>query len=424
MKNINFSNSVDIRYIRTDKFTRNLISVNFIVPLSENASRNALLCGVLRAGNNKYRDLSQINRFLEENYGATFASSVAKTGENQIVRLSCSFIADKYALDSTGITDNMIEFFTGMILDPLVENGEFKKEYVDTERKNLIDRINRRINNKAGYAINKCISEMCADEAFAIDELGDPEVISQITPKELYDAYRDLLTNSKVLVIGSGSLTEAQLLGFVNGIFNFERSGSLSDTLFVEEAEDVTEITNELDVNQSVLCLGFRIGAKSYSDNRFSYMVFNAVFGASPISYLFMNVREKLSLCYFCSSALNMQKGTMVVYAGIAKENKKKTYDEILNQLERIRNGDISDEDMESAYKMLINQYQTVTDDLFSTDSYYLNSYIGKLEISEKEFIAGISSVTKDDVIRCAKKVSLDTVYFLTSSEKESEGDD
>jgi predicted Zn-dependent peptidase len=153
-------------------------------------------------------------------------------------------------------------------------------------------------------------------------------------------------------------------------------------------------------------------------------MVFNAVFGASPISYLFMNVREKLSLCYFCSSALNMQKGTMVVYAGIANENKKKTYDEILNQLERIRNGDISDEDMESAYKMLINQYQTVTDDLFSTDSYYLNSYIGKLEISEKEFIAGISSVTKDDVIRCAKKVSLDTVYFLTSSEKESGGDD
>jgi len=417
LKSINYSDSVDVRYIRTDKFTRNLISVNFIVPINENASKNALLCGVLRSGNKNYKDRTEINRFLEENYGATLASSVAKTGENQIVRLSCSFIADRFALDSTGVTDNMIKFFSGIITEPLIENGGFKKEYVDTERKNLIDRINRRINNKAGYAINKCISAMCEEEAFSIDELGDPELIAKITPNDLYEAYNELLSNSKVLVIGSGSLSEEQLLGFVAGIFKKDRKGSLGDTLFVEEAEDVTEITDELDINQSVLCMGFRTGAKDYSDNRFAYMMFNAVYGASPISYLFMNVREKLSLCYFCSSSLNMQKGIMVVYAGIAKENKKKAYDEILKQLDRIRNGDISDEDMDGALKMLINQYQTVTDELFSTDTYYLNSYIGGQEISADEFISGISAVTKDDIRKCAEKITLDTVYFLTSSE-------
>jgi predicted Zn-dependent peptidase len=152
-------------------------------------------------------------------------------------------------------------------------------------------------------------------------------------------------------------------------------------------------------------------------------MMFNAVYGASPISYLFMNVREKLSLCYFCSSSLNAQKGLLLVYAGISKENKQKAYDEIIKQLDRIKNGDISEEDMDGARKMLVNQYLTVTDELFSSDSYYLNSYMGNQEISTEEYIAAINAVTADDIKACARKLSLDTVYFLTSPNESKDGE-
>ncbi len=423
MQKIRYSDSIDIRYVNTEKFTRNLISVNFILPLDRNPSENALLSGVMRAGNATYKNQTEINKFLEENYGATFSSAVVKIGENQIVRFSTSFIADKYALDNASVADNMIGFLVDMISNPLITDGGFDKDIMRTESNNLIDRIKRRINHKAGYAIGKCIEVMCADELYSIDELGQPEEISAITPNELYDAYKKLMRESKVLIVGSGAFDSGRLTDLAEKLFADTRTGEVTPTLFVESAEDVTDITAEMAVNQSILCLGFRLGSKSYTDNRFAYMMLNAVYGASPISYLFMNVREKLSLCYFCSSSLNTQKGLLLVYAGISKENKQKAYDEIIRQLDRIKGGDISEEDMDGARKMLVNQYLTVTDELFSSDSYYLNSYMGNQEISKEEFIEGINSVTAEDIKTCAQKLSLDTVYFLTSPDDLKDGE-
>ena len=409
-------NGAEIKIVNTEKFTRNIMSVNFFVPLGDDASRNALLSRVMGLGTSKYKTLQELNEFLEINYGATFNVSVGKKGDNQLIRFSTSFLPDSFALEGEKITEIMTEFLHDAIRNPLILDSSFKHDILDIEKQNLINRINSRINNKRRYALYRCTEEMCSNEIYGIDELGIPEEIQKITLNDLKIQWEKLLGNSKVYISCVGRFDNGKIYHFAEKLLDFERRSDINKTLYITKATKIKTIEEPLEVNQSILAMGYRLGSLNYSDHMFSYMMFNSIFGGNTTSFLFMNVREKLSLCYYCSSMLDRLKGLMLVYAGISAENKDKTYNEITAQLKRICEGDITEEDIADARRDLINRFKEMSDGLTSLEEYYLNCFIGENEMSLDEVIAGLNAVTKEDIVIVANLVTLDTVYFLTDN--------
>ncbi|MDF2685691.1 MAG: putative Zn-dependent peptidase, partial [Clostridia bacterium] len=402
-----------VRLFNTDKFTRNVISVSFLTPLKENAAKNALLAGVMKLASEKYKTLNDVNKFLENNYGATYIANVGKKGESQLIRFSVSFIADCYALEKENISSNMMDFLYEMIRMPLITDGAFKSEYVNTEKLNLINNIKARKNNKRSYARDNCIKNMCKNEAYGLDELGDIKDVEAITPQQLKEQYDKILKTSNVVVSCFGRFEKENVEEWIDKLFDFKHNNIQIDTEYIKKADKINEVIEDMQVNQSILVFGFRLGIENYKDHMFSLIMFNVIFGGGPTSRLFLNVREKLSLCYYCSSDIDRLKGLMLVSAGISKENKLKTQEEILSQLSLMQKGEITTEDLDDAYKILEYSYEQTQDNLYALEGYYLNSFIGDSSLTVEEVLDGLKKVTVEDVKNAACLCTPDTVYFL-----------
>lgn len=413
MIKINIKNDIQVSLYKTDKFTRNVISVSFLTPLNENAANNALLVAVMRLANDKYQTLNDVNKYLENNYGATYTVNVGKKGENQLVRFSISFIANCYTLENEDITKNMMEFLYEMIRKPLIIDDAFKSDFVKIEKLNLINNIKSRKNNKRSYAKDNCIKNMCKNETYSLDELGEINDIEAITPEQLKEHYDKLLKTSNLIVSCFGRFDENAIKEWADKLFDFSHNNITIKTQYIKKAEKVNDYNEDMQVNQSILVMGFRLGIENYQDHMFSLIMFNIIFGGGPNSRLFLNVREKLSLCYYCSSEIDRLKGIMLVSAGISKENKKKTIDEVLAQLSLLQKGEITDEDIENAYKTVVYSFEQTQDNLYALEGYYLNSFIGESNLTVEEVLKGIKTVTAEDIKNAAFLCTLDTVYFL-----------
>jgi len=416
---------IELRLLNTDKFTRNSLSVNFLVKLDENASKNALLAAVMKITSKKYPTINALNDYLERLYGATFSASVSKKGEMQMICFGVSFIADCFAISGENITEKMMQFLADMIFEPLLINHSFKDEIVKTEKINLINKIQSRVNDKFSYANTRCIETMCEDEAYSLDELGKIEEIEKLNGSDLYEQYHNLIKNSKVIVFGMGRFDEDNVKNWVTKQFDFERKSVEISTKYIEKASKIKEKDENMAINQSKLVLGFRIGSKDYEDHMFSYIMFHIIYGGSPNSRLFLNVREKLSLCYYCSSRVDRLKGTMLVYSGVENKNRQLAQDEILLQLKQMTDvKNITQTDMDNALKTAENDYGQLSDSPASMETYYINCIIGNSCLTVSELVEGLRNVTAGDVVRVAKLISLDTIYCLNGTEIADENND
>lgn len=421
MIKIKTKNDIQIRLLNTDKFTRNVISVSFLTPLNENAAKNALLAGVMKLANEKYKTLNEVNKFLESKYGATYIVNVGKKGENQLLRFSVSFIADCYALEKENVSKSMMDFLYEMIRMPLITNGAFKTDYVNTEKLNLINNIKARKNNKRSYAKDSCIKNMCKNEDYGLDELGEIKDVEAITPQQLKEQYDIVLRNSNVVVSCLGRFEKEDVEEWTDKLFDFKHNNIKISTEYIKKADKINEVIENMQVNQSILVIGFRLGIENYEDNMFSLIMFNTIFGGGPTSKLFLNVRERLSLCYYCSSEIDRLKGIMLVSAGISKENKLKTQEEIFAQLSSMQKGEITADELEDAYKTLEYSYEQTQDNLYALEGYYLNCFIGNSSLSVEEVLENFKKVTVEDIKKAACLCTPDTVYFLNGATEETE---
>lgn len=420
------SDGIGLNIIETDKFKTNYLSVNIITPLSrETAAYGALLMQVLERGCKKYDTLAKISERLDNLYSANVYSRNYIRGEAQILGFAAEILDNEYAPDGTDILSGAVDMIGELLLDPLLdESGKaFTEAYVNSEKANLIDAIRAKINNKNSYAVFRCREEMCKGEAYGVSETGREEDVLPITPAALYDYYRDLLAHSKIEIYYVGKGGETLLRDRFSDLFKgISRGPALAvTTQVIRTVDSVKNVVEEQPVVQGKLCLGFRTGMTLRDGNFHVFSLFNELFGGSPTSKLFMNVREKLSLCYYCSSIPESHKGVMIVTAGIENANRALAEQEILAQLDNLRAGKISDEEMENARRSLENAYLEITDSAASVETWYFSrSLAGRCE-SPAEYAGKLASVTREEIVAAARGIALDTVYFMRGTAKTEE---
>lgn len=414
------NDNITMRYIPMEKLKTTTVGVYIHRKLTaEEASLNALLPYVLKSGCGLCRSTGEIARYLENLYGADLGAGILKKGEDQIIYFDAETISDKYTPGGEKLLKDLLKLLISMIFDPVCENGCFKKAFVDLEKKNAVDRIESVINDKRTYAQIRCTEEMCKGEPFALSKLGTVDGINKITPESLYAHYKKIITGSHIDIFVCGDADVNTVIDELKQTaLPFEKA-ELPVSALCKKGGGVKAITERLEVTQGKLCMGFKTGVSGSDKDYAALVVANSIFGSGAHSKLFNNVREKLSLCYYASSAIDMFKGLMLVNAGIEFENYQKAYDEILVQLEAVKKGDISDFEFESAVNALENSYRSAYDDPRFMQNLQLGENLIGTDYSVADRIEMIKSVTKDDVVAVMSKTELDTVYFLTGSEEQ-----
>ena len=415
------ANGIYFNTVHETKFKANLISIRFVVPLSaDTAAKNALLFPVLLRGSEHYPDIGKIRREEESIYDTGISDSVYKRGDLQILELRMNLLENQYAIDGMDITGRAMALLEDILFHPVTENGAFRGEYVESEKRMLIDDIRAQVNDNRRYATMRLVEEMFEGDAFGLSELGTAEAVSAVCPGCLMAQYREVLARARVEIFAVGNFDfEALSERFAAMFAKVSRTEPypLETTVLAKPREKVKTVYEHQNITQGKLSLGFFTG-HSVSDGDYHVMqVLNTVYGAGVTSKLFLNVREKLSLCYYCSSSENGQKGYMTVNSGIEFANEKKAVDEILAQLDHMKNGEITEGEIADAKLALIDSAGRVGDSTNSLMNWYFACVMNEEILTPEEKIERFRAVTKDEIVRMAQDIKLDTYYFLCGKE-------
>ena len=344
---------IKLHEIQTDKFKTNLIAVFLTMPITrENVTKNALISAVLRRGSKNMPTLAQISKDMEEMYGASLDCGIDKTGDNQVLKFYIETINDKYIPQKNeNILKKSIEKLLEIIFNPLIENNAFKKEYIEQEKENIKRIIKGKTDNKARYAFDRCLEEMYKNKPYGLYKYGYIEDLEKITAESLYEYYKKMISKCKIDIFVSGNIDEVTEM-----IKNNENIQKLSDRELqyilnkIERKEKVEEkeIIEEMDVTQGKIVIGLDLHLEN-ENQMYDTVVYNAILGGSANSKMFQEVREKASLAYTAGSNYIRYKSNIFIKCGIEIKNYQKAMEIIQKQLEDMKNGIFTDEDIENA---------------------------------------------------------------------------
>lgn len=406
---------VDLHIISAPKFKTNLLSVYFNIPLKrETVTYAALLPSVLKRGSVDYPTMKDMSRRLDDLYSASVSAGVRMKGDGEVLYFTAEYISDRFIGEN--LTSKIAKFLHSFIFSPLTEDGGFNKEYTKSEKINLRNAISGLVNDKKAYAEFKCREAMFGKDGYGMFEAGYAEDLDEITPQSLYKFYCDVLKNAKIDIFISGTLDEASISEterILGSAFEPREANYIGTLIASSDDVSLKNVTEDADVVQSKLCMGMRCGTEPVGDEFYAITLASCIFGGSPFSKLFANVREKLSLAYYAVARYSRFKSVMMISSGIQTENFKAAYDEIMLQFKKMQDGEIDDFEIESAKKYLANAYNSLSDSLYGMEDYYLSQCIMGSTQSIEELLDGVLSVDKKRVCEVMKKVKPDTVYFL-----------
>ncbi len=416
IQNIELGKGISLRMFNTDKFKTNLISVYIRLPLCrDTVTRAALIPSVLKRGTEKYPSMTQLSKRLEELYGATLSSGITKRGDMELIKFSVHYVADSFI--SGSIMPEVVDVIKQYVLCPKTVNGAFDPEFVAQEKENLKSFIQGLVNDKKEYARVRANEVMFEGDPYGIFEYGYVEDLDGIDEKNLYSFYKELINNCEIDIFTSGSFEAEKMERELKEAFSVlgDRKAEAIETKLAEVEENISvkEVIEEMPVSQSKLCMGFNCGISPKSDEYSAFLLFSCIYGGSPFSKLFNNVRERLSLAYYVFSAVDMHKASMKISSGIEASKFDAAYDEIMAQLDKMKKGEFSDEEIISAKKYIETGMGSTKDSLHATEDFYMNRVILGSDESIDDVLARINNVKRDDIINVANTVQLDTIYLL-----------
>lgn len=411
-------NGIGVYNIKSNRFKTNTINIFFQDDLKESSvALNALFPSVLRRGCKSLPTIKDINLYLEELYGAVFDCGIVKKGERQIIQFYLEYISDKYTSESHSAFEKALSFLLNIIYMPALRNGSFNEQYVEQEKKNLRMLIEGRTNDKVQYSVDRCYELMCKDEPFGLYEYGTVKQIENVTSAELYKHYKEKVNTLPMDIFITGELNKSDIDILKKSLNSINRSTlkGLTTGIIKKCVNKVSYYEDAMDVNQAKLSMGFRTNITSHEDDYYSLLVYNGILGGGMHSKLFQNVREKAGLAYYVFAGLEKFKGLMIIGSGIDNKERDHVKELILKQLEEIREGNITDYEFEATIKSLETSIQSLKDSQLQVVDFYLSQLISQTHDTMEGLLGKIQKVTKQDVINVAKKIQLDTVYFLKS---------
>ena len=420
-KIVSLQNGVEGLFIQNSRFNTTSISCNFYLPLKkETVADNALLPFILTSQSREYPDFSALNLKLDKLYGARLDASTEKYGDCQLLSMRISVINDRFTFDSDSLVKAACDMLLGLIFEPSVENNAFMYDDVEREKRKAIEHIKGEMAEKRVYAKNRLISEMYKGDAYGISKCGTVSQVEEITGEALYEAWVNMLKSAFVRVQVVGESLPNKFFEAVAEKFNTVCREDITDYRLCKPAVPTNKIKTvfeKMDVQQGKLVLGFTSEMYGDDDVSLPLMIMCDIFGGGPYSRLFTNVREKMSLCYYCSASSVRYKGLLTVDSGVEWQNADKARDEILNQLEIIKKGEFSDFEFESSIKSVCDSLKGYYDSQNSIDLWYALKINNRQLYSPEDIIEKIKAITREDVIYAARGVKLHTVYKLLPKE-------
>ena len=419
IKNIEIKKGINLHIIKTNKFKTNLLAAFLSTPLSkENVTKNALIPAVLRRGSKNMPSQDQISIVLEEMYGSTFDCGIDKIGDDQVLKFYLETINNEFLPDNEDTLSRAIDILLEVVFNPLINNNEFNKEYVESEIKNLKQVIDGRKDSKATYAYERCIEEMYKDMPYSLYKYGNIEDLEDIDKKNLYERYKDLINNCKIDIFVSGNIEE----DIKEKIISNENIQTLKERKAVyiinnkesrqKEEKQEQEVSESMDINQGKLIIGLDILQENDLD-KYTALIYNAILGGIPTSKMFQNVREKNSLAYTASSSFIRQKANVYIKCGIDIENYEKALEIIKEQLEDMKKGEFTDKNIEEAKTNIISTINFIPEEQDTELIYYFSQELSGYEMGYEEYIEKINSITKENIIDLANRIQVNTIYFL-----------
>ena len=417
-KQIEIKKGIKLNVIQTNKFKTNLIAIMLTTKLDrENVTKNALIPAVLRRGTKTLKTQEEINKKLEEMYGASLDCVLDKTGDNQVLKFYIESVNDEFLPEnSENMLKESLENLLEFVLNPYLENDGFKKEYVEQEKENLKQIIEGKIDNKARYALDRCIEEMYKDQPYGLYKYGYIEDMKNINENNLYEYYKKIINNCKIDIFVSGIVDEE----LENIIKENENIKKLQDRIpeynkieiSAKKSEKENYVQDSMEVTQGKLIIGMDLDVDN-EDLRYDIMIYNCIFGGSANSKLFQNVREKASLAYTASSSYYRFKNNIFINCGIEIKNYDKALEIIKQQIEDMKNGDFTEEEVENAKNGIIASIKTIDDEQDTEITYFFSQELSNSKCNIEQYMNNIKAVTREKVIDIANKVSINTVYFL-----------
>lgn len=404
-----------LRCCTDTRFKTGCLSLQMVRPMSrQEASANALLSAVLLRGTEHYPDLRDITLHLDDLYGATVGSLVRRVGDYQTTGLYCSFTEDRYALNGDKILEPVMDFLKEVLRRPKLENGVFCESYVEGEKKNLLAAMEAQKNDKRAYAASQLLKYMCANDPTGIPRYGEPEDVQALHAVGLYDHYQRILRESRIDIFYVGSQKPDHMAQILQRVFEgIDRNyvNLPAQTPFHTTAP--TRQEERMEVAQGKLQMGFVSESTLNTPDFVPMQVFNTVFGGGMTSKLFMNVREKMSLCYDIGSVYQGGKGILTVGAGMDHQMAETVEKEILCQLESCRQGEITAMELESAKASLLSSLQSIHDSPSSIENYYSTAALSGMQLSIADYIRQVQDVTVSRLAELAQKLQLHSVFLL-----------
>lgn len=417
-KQIEIKKGIKLNVIQTNKFKTNLIAIMLTTKLDrENVTKNALIPAVLKRGTKTLKTQEEINKKLEEMYGASLDCGLDKTGDNQVLKFYIETVNDEFLpQNSEDMLKKSLEQIFEFVFNPYLENDGFKKEYVEQEKENLKQIIEGKIDNKARYALDRCIEEMYKNQPYGLYKYGYIEDMKNINENNLYEYYKKIINNCKIDIFVSGIVDEE----LENIIKENENIKKLQDRIpeynkieiLAKKSEKENVVQESMEVTQGKLIIGMDLDVDN-EDLRYDIMIYNCIFGGSANSKLFRNVREKASLAYTANSSYYRFKNNIFINCGIEIKNYDKALEIIKQQIEDMKNGDFTEEEVENAKNGIIASIKTIDDEQDTEITYFFSQELSNSKCNIEQYMNNIKAVTREKVIDIANKVSINTVYFL-----------
>ena len=409
---------IEFHKLNTNKFKTNLVAIFLTTKLTrENVTKNALISTILRRGSKSMPSQEEISKQMEEMYGASFDCGLDKIGDNQVLKFYMETINDDFIpQQKENMLKTTLEKILEIVFNPYIENGEFKKEYVEQEKNTIKQRIQGKIDNKARYALNRCIEEMYKDEPYGLYKFGYIEDLDAINGKNLYEYYQELIKNCKIDILVSGILPDdiEEIIKENENIKNLqEREPSyVMPKLTTKNTEKENVVTESMDVTQGKLVLGLDIKLEN-EKQKYEALLYNSILGGTANSKMFQNVREKAHLAYVASSSYIRQKSNIFINCGIEINNYEKALEIVKKQIDDMKKGDFTEEDIENAKKGIISTIDLIDDEQDTGITYYFGQELSNNKISPEQYKEIVQKVQKDDIVKIANSVSINTIYFL-----------
>ena len=412
---------IKAHFIKTDLYKTDLTCIIITTPLKrDTVTLNALIPFMLRRGTKRLPNQSLLNKELENMYGASFNCGIDKMGDNVVLKFYIESISSEYALDSENILEMNLNNLLEIVFDPIQNESLLNEDFLNLEKDNLKKVINRKIDDKDSYALDRCISKMYGDDKFGLYKFGYEEDVDKITIEDISNYYNWLIQNSKIDIFVSGNIKPKEIEEFLSKNDNLKKlrpriENYILNNEFTESkqiVENANEIIEKMDVTQGKLVIGLDI-LSNMENLQIVSLVYNAILGDGANSMMFQNVREKASLAYSARSTFVKQKLNVFIRCGIQIENYEKALDLIKVQLENLKNGKFEEDDVENAKTYLISSLKNVAEEQDTEVIYYIGQEISKTNMSLEEYINKVEDVTKEQIIELANSIQINTIYFL-----------